>query len=125
MVGIDSVPDPGMKLQLILNSYFGLENRVNLPAVLLFQVAEDKVSWYSFVQLRAGTVESTFGEIRDLLRDLADALSKADPGSMNVVTSVEAIENRLLRRKTVAFFKTGKKLLEGVKELSDFTGMLG
>ena len=125
MVGIDSVPDPGMKLQLILNSYFGLKNRVNLPAVLLFQVTEDKVSWYSFVQLRAGTVESTFGEIRDLLRDLAGALSKADPGSMNVVTSVEAIENKLLKRKAVAFFKTGKKLLEGVKELSDFTGMLG
>ncbi len=125
MVGIDSVPDRGMKLQLILNSYFGLETRVNLPSVLLFQVAEGKVSWYTFVQLRAGTVESSFGEIRDLLRDLADALSKADPGSINVVTSVEAIESRLLKRKAVAFFKTGKKLLEGVKELSDFTGMLG
>jgi hypothetical protein len=124
LVGAGPASDPGAKLRLILSDYFGIEAPVALPAVILFQVAQEKVSWFSLVKLHAASIESSFTEIRDLLRDLVDGLAKADPGSMNAVTSVEAIENRLLKRKALQFFKAGKKVVEGVKEIADITGML-
>src|SRR2546426_2572318 len=37
MAGVGPVHDPGVKVRLILNSYFGLGGKLDLPAVLLFQ----------------------------------------------------------------------------------------
>jgi len=123
MAAIGPVADPGMKVQLILNSYFGLDGKVDLPAVLLFQVAENKVSGYCLLQLRADTIEPAFNEVRDILRDLADALEKTETaGRSDPQASFDAIKNRLRKRKAVRVAKNGLKVLS---ELKDVLGLAG
>jgi hypothetical protein len=126
MVHVGAVSDPGKKVQLILKSYFGLDVRALLPAVMFFQVDEDRVSGYSFVQLGSNTVESAFNEIRHLLRDIADVLAKAESSSpQDGEVLFGAIKNRLRKRKAVHFVKDGKKVLASVKEIATLARMIG
>lgn len=116
---VGPVSDPGMKLQLMLNSYFGLESKVDLPAILLFQVEGDKVSGYCLLQLRADAIEPAFNEIREVLRELADALSKASSrGHSDSRAFFEAVKRRLCRRKAIRFVKDGLKVLSELKDIA-------
>ncbi len=123
LTGVGPVRDPGMKVQVILKSYFGLDGTIDLPAVLLFQVDEEKVSGYCLVQLRADAVEPAFNEVRELLRDLADAVGKSDSkGASDPQKLFDAIKTRLRKRKAVRVVKGGLKVLS---ELKDVVGLAG
>lgn len=113
--------DPGMKIQLILRSYFGIDEKLKLPAMLFFAVAKGRVSGYSLIQLEAGGVEATFNEIRGLLQDTAAVLAKLKPGTR----ALDAVKNRLRRRKAVKLISDGTKFLDNVKDIAGLATMLG
>jgi len=123
LTGIGPVSDPGARLQLILNSYFGLQTTVDLPALVLFQVEEGRVSGASFIQLQAGSVEATFNEIRELLRDVVDALATSgQKGHSDAGAAFEAIRARLRKRKVVRYLKVGAKTIWELKDIASLVG---
>ena len=125
MSGVGPVHDPGMKVQLMLNTYFGLDGKIDFPAILLFQVEDGKLSGYCIVQLVANSVEGTFSEVRELLRDLTDALSSAGAkGRTDPQSSFEAIQSRIRKRKVVRVVKNGLKVLSELKDIAGLAGGL-
>lgn len=125
LAGVGPVHDPGMKLQLILRSYFGVSETVRFPSVLLFQVDRQAVSGYCFVQLRSDSVETIFNEVRALIRDVAEALAASmGQGAGESEELFTAIKRRLLKRSTVQFLKDGKKVFDNVKDIVSLAGLL-
>lgn len=125
LAGVGPVHDPGMKLQLILRSYFGGSEAVRLPSVLLFQVDRQTVSGYCFAQLRADGVEPIFNEVRALIRDVAEALAASmGQGAGDPEELFAAVKRRLLKRSAIQFLRDGKKVFDNVKDIVNLAGML-
>jgi hypothetical protein len=125
LAGVGPVQDPGAKLQLILNSYFGLNEALRLPAVLLFQTEQQAVSGYCLAQLHANGIEPVFDEIRALLRDVAEALGTSiSRGSVDSGELFKAIKNRLMKRRAIQFVKDGKKVFDNVRDIASLAGMV-
>lgn len=126
MVAVSSPEDTGTRTQLVLRSYFGIEKVVTFPALMLFQLDGRAVVGYALVQLKATTIEGAFTELRELLRDLADAIGRAPSAlSHGPEAAWNAISGRLRKRKAIRAVNAGHKVLQGINELADLAGLVG
>ena len=126
MVGVGPVNDPGMKTQLILKSYFELEERLELPAVLFFQTDEAGIAGYYLVRLSVRGVEEAFNEIRDLLSIAAEAArNRAQAPDTTPHDIMKAVERSLARRSIRGNLQRGLKVLKEIKDAVGLLSLLG
>jgi hypothetical protein len=125
MHGVDGPGDPGMKYQLILRSYFGLRERLTLPAVLFFQVHDGEVVDHELWQLQQQRVEDAFVELRDAIGLVVTALEKVeDENRGNAVELFNLVKRRIGEERTKVRILKGLKAIRAVKDITSFVHLL-
>ncbi|MBM4171868.1 MAG: hypothetical protein FJ214_08380 [Ignavibacteria bacterium] len=65
---------PFKESKTILEKYFGIDSSLKLPSILFFQVKENYVSNYLFVELKSNTLEPLFNELMDTVKEVVESL---------------------------------------------------
>lgn len=79
MFRFSSKEDPGLITVPLLEEEFGIKEDIPLPALLFFQIENEKVSDFFVVRLKAETIEKSSMEIKGHMKEAVKSLSHILP----------------------------------------------
>lgn len=92
--------DPSIISIKILEKYFGINEQIFNPSIMLFQVSDMKVTNYLFVNLKEKEIEKTYIEIKDIINTVIGSLKGISPECHeNYGPIFREIENSITHRK--------------------------
>lgn len=102
MISLKGNKSPHTDSKIILNKYFGINQKLELPTILFFQVNNEYVSKYYFVELKQNMVQQSFAELFGHIEEVVKRLKLIESNYYDNYDEIfEQIQNGLKNRKNI------------------------
>lgn len=110
LTNVTTDKNPSKCLEEIVKQYFGENYELKFPAVLFFQVNDNRVSDSLLIELKEEAIEPAFMELRDYIKSAVKAIKSMDPvDSKNSTAVFDTLESSV---KSTKWLKSIKRVIK-------------
>lgn len=106
LTNVTTDKNPSKCMEEIVKQYFGENYELKFPAVLFFQVKDNRVSDSLLIELKEEAIEPAFMELRDYIKSAVKAIKSMDPVDIkNSTTVFDTLESSVKSTKWLKLIK--------------------